>query len=56
MARSDPSADMVGLSSPTSHDQVFRNHAVGSTWSVSTSGPEFVTSISISRSVGLDLP
>jgi hypothetical protein len=55
MERSVPSADMVGLSAPASHDQVLRNHAVGKTCRVSVFGPAFVTSISISRSVGLDL-
>ena len=37
---------------PVSHDQVLRNHAVGSTCSVSASGPALVTRTRISTSVG----
>ena len=45
----------IGLGAPTSHDQVLRNHAVGSTCSVSASGPALVTRTVISRSVGIGL-
>jgi hypothetical protein len=41
---------MSGFGSPSSQDQVFRNHAVGSTCSVSGSGPAFVTLTTISSS------
>ena len=39
----------------SSHDQVLRNQAVGSTWSVSVSGPALVTRTVMSRSVGVGL-
>ena len=41
----------TGLAEP-SQDQVLRNQAVGSTCSVSASGPALVTEIVISRSSG----
>src|SRR5215475_5289983 len=47
-----PVAAMDGLDSVVSQDQVLRNQAVGSTCSVSASGPWLVTEIVISRSSG----
>ena len=47
-----PSTASEGRSASSSHDQVLRNHAVGSTCSTSGSGPTLVTSISHSTSVG----
>jgi len=44
-----------GRSAPGSQDQVLRNHAVGSTCTVSGSGPAFVTRIVISTSSGAAL-
>ena len=41
-----------GLAASVSQDQVLRNQAVGSTCSVSASGPALVTWTDISRSVG----
>ena len=47
-----PVAAMAGLGASISQDQVLRNQAVGSTCSVSVSGPALVTEIFISRSSG----
>ena len=48
-------AELRALGSSSSHDQVLRNHAVGSTWIVSASGPALVTRTVMSRSVGVGL-
>ena len=51
-----PEARSSGRASSVSpQDQVLRNHAVGSTWMVSASGPALVTWMAISRSSGLAL-
>ena len=50
-----PRADSSGLGASTSQDQVLRNQAVGSTWSVSGSGPALVTWTDIKMSSGLAL-
>src|ERR1700733_5103936 len=47
-----PAPASLGLGAPSSQDQVLRNHAVGSTCTVSTSGPALVTRIVIRMSVG----
>src|SRR6266516_451552 len=47
-----PVASIVGLGWSTSHDHVLRNQAVGSTCSVSASGPALATEIAISKSSG----
>ena len=47
-----PVARNPGRGSSSPQDQVFRNHAVGSTWMVSASGPALVTWMDISRSSG----
>src|ERR1700761_3325463 len=47
--------DSDGLGSFDSHDQVLRNQAVGSTCTVSASGPALVIRISISRSAASSL-
>ena len=41
-----------GSVSSASQDQVLRNQAVGSTWTVSASGPALVTWMDISKSSG----
>src|SRR5947209_2676666 len=52
----DPSAAIFSRpESEPPQDQVLRNQAVGSTCSVSVSGPAFVTEMAISRSPGLAL-
>ncbi len=55
----DPSPEVrrPGLASAASasQDHVLRNQAVGSTWTVSASGPALVTWMAISRSSGLAL-
>jgi hypothetical protein len=48
----DPVASSTGADASSSQDHVLRNHTVGSTCSTSVSGPAFVTSIVINRSVG----
>ncbi len=52
-----PEARRAGLASvvSVSQDQVLRNQAVGSTWTVSASGPALVSWMAISRSSGLAL-
>ena len=47
-----PEARIATPGSVASQDQVLRNQAVGSTCSVSASGPALVTWIAISRSSG----
>ena len=47
-----PEVRRAGRGSASPHDQVLRNHAVGSTWTVSASGPALVTWIVISTSFG----
>ena len=47
-----PVAASSGLGASTSQDQVLRNQAVGSTWSVSASGPALVTWTDIKTSWG----
>jgi len=44
--------DSVGRAEPSFHDHVFRYQAVGSTCTVASSGPAFVTRTVISRSSG----
>ncbi len=50
-----PEARKAGRGSSSPQDQVLRNQAVGSTCSVSDSGPALVTWMAISRSSGLAL-
>ena len=50
-----PSPSMRGRGAPSSHDQVFLNHRVGSTSRVASSGPWFSTTTRISTSVGVAL-
>ena len=56
VTRSDvPSRAMRGRGAPSSQDQVLRNHSVGSTSMVASSGPWFSTTTRISTSVGVAL-
>ncbi len=50
-----PSPEMRGRGAPSSQDQVLRNHSVGSTSKVASSGPWFSTTMRISTSEGLAL-
>ena len=43
---------MRGRDAPVFHDQVLRNHSVGSTSSVASSAPWFSTTMRIRTSVG----
>ncbi len=46
---------MRGRGAPCAHDQVLRNHRVGSTSRVASSGPWFSTTTRMSTSVGVAL-
>ena len=52
MTAEPPAPASTGLGAPVSQDQVLRNHAVGSTCTVSASGPALVTRTVISTSAG----